>query len=94
MEVGKRNDLEELEKEGYLFTIGNSIDLNHYLLLYAGYERRMIVGYSKNTRKSITISPLELQGDDVRKTILSLLSKAGHKDKSILRWTIYSFKVQ
>lgn len=81
VEVGKRNDLEELEKEGYLLTIGNSIDLNHYLLLYAGYERRIIVGYSKNTRKSITISPLELQGDDVQKTILSLLPKAGHKDK-------------
>ena len=37
--------------------------------------------YSKNKKKSITISPFKLQGDEVQKTILSLTPKTGYEDK-------------
>lgn len=79
--VNKENDLENLEKKGYLLPMGNMINIENYIFLYLGYAQRTIIYYSKNKKKSITMSPYKLQGDEVQKTILSLTPKAGYKDK-------------
>ena len=79
--VDKENDLIDMEKRNYFLPIGNILDTGNYLFLYQGYTNRMQICYSKNKKKSITIIPEELSGDEVQKIILSMYPKAGFEDK-------------
>ncbi|GHT13324.1 hypothetical protein FACS189426_18060 [Bacteroidia bacterium] len=78
----KSNDLLEKEKEGYLLSWGEILDLDDYLFLgFSGWDRKVYLYYSKQKCQSITVIPEQVQGNEALKQIFMSYPKATYNDK-------------
>ena len=68
---GKRNDLEEKEKENYLISWGGFLDAENSMFFPFGWERRLFLFYFKQEGRSIMLRPDQLleKGSPVEKVI-------------------------
>ena len=62
--IYNHNNLEEYEKEGYFIADGTFFDNDKYFCLPSGWNKRMLTYFSKEHKKSISISMDKLNGNE------------------------------